>query len=72
MKVNGGKLITETTLIGISPNKGKTWYFMDAADRDMNKMRSMFPNLSSRHKLKKSPDPKFEADVAEPVKKSHK
>lgn len=71
MKVNGGKLVTETTLIGISPDNGKKWYFMDAADRDIEKMRSIFPNLSSKHVLKKSPEPKFEADD-EPAQKPKK
>jgi hypothetical protein len=72
MKVNGGKLITETTLIGITPNKGKTWYFIDAADRDIETIRSMFPNISSRFKLGKSPEPKFEADAAEAGKNETK
>lgn len=70
MKVNGGKLVTETTLIGISPDKGRKWYFIDAADRDIEKMRTLFPNLSSKHILKKSPEPKYESDEAPtPTKK---
>ena len=55
-----GKLVTETTLLAISPDKGQTWYFMDAADRDITTMRTKFPNLSSRLVLKKSPEPEFE------------
>lgn len=55
-----GKLITETTLLALSPDKGTTWYFIDAADRDINTMRNIFPNLSSRLVLTKSPEPTFE------------
>lgn len=57
-----GKLITQTTLIALSPDKGKTWYFMDTADRNLAKMREMFPNISSRLVVHKSPEPKFIAD----------
>jgi hypothetical protein len=64
MKVNGGTLVTETTLVGISPDKGKKWYFVDAADRDIEKIRMIFPTFSSKLVLKKSPEPKYESDEA--------
>lgn len=57
-----GKLTTQTTLIGLSPDKGKTWYFMDTADRGIDKMREMFPNISSKLVIPKSPEPKFVSD----------
>lgn len=62
MKLPEGKLTTETTLIALSPDKGKTWYFMDTADRSISKMREMFPNISSRLVIPKSPEPTFVAD----------
>jgi hypothetical protein len=68
MKVNGGTLTTETTLVGITSNKGQKWYFIDAADRDIEKMRMMFPTLSSKHILKKSPEPKYESSETQSVK----
>jgi len=55
-----GKLITETTLLALSPDDGVTWYFVDAADRDIQKMRTIFPTLSSKLVLNPSPEPVFE------------
>ncbi|WP_276132551.1 hypothetical protein [Polluticoccus soli] len=60
MKIPEGKLTTETTLIALSPDKGKTWYFMDTADRSIRKMREMFPNISSKLIIPKSAEPKLE------------
>jgi hypothetical protein len=62
MKSPEGKLVTQTTLIALSPDKGKTWYFIDTADRTLEKMREMFPNISSRLVVHKSPEPKFISD----------
>jgi hypothetical protein len=59
MRIPQGKITTETTLIALSPDKGKTWYFMDSADRSISKMRSMFPNISSRLVIPTSPEPVF-------------
>lgn len=62
MKMNmpNGKLTTETTLVCISTDKGKTWYFIDAVDKNINEMRALFPNISSKLVLLPSPEPKFE------------
>lgn len=57
LQVPGAKVLTETTLIALSPDKGKTWYFMDTADRDLKAMRGVFPNISSKLVIPKSPDP---------------
>ncbi|MCD6063933.1 MAG: hypothetical protein K0R82_1844 [Flavipsychrobacter sp.] len=62
MKVPEGKLTTHTTLIALSPDKGKTWYFMDTADRSIRKMRELFPNISTRLVIPKSPDETFVPD----------
>lgn len=43
-----GKIKSTTSLIGISPDKGRTWYFLDAASRSLTEMRKMFPTLSSK------------------------
>jgi hypothetical protein len=59
MRLSNGMLTTQTTLIGLSPDKGKTWYFIDAVDKTLNQWRSVFPNLSSKLVLKPSPEPKF-------------
>jgi len=43
-----GKIRSETTIIGMSPDKGKTWYFLDVAGRQLNELKELFPTLSSR------------------------
>lgn len=68
LKVDYGTLTTETTLIAFSTNKGKTWYFMDAVDRSLDKIREVFPGVSSRLVIKKSPEPKFTRDPEKRVK----
>lgn len=60
LTVDIGTLVTETTLIGLSPDKGNTWYFVDAIDRPLEKIREMLPNISSRLVIKKNPQPKVE------------
>jgi hypothetical protein len=62
LKLPEGTLTTVTTLIGLSPDKGKTWYFMDSADRSLRIMRDMFPNISSRLVIPQSPEPAFVPD----------
>lgn len=59
-----GKLKTETTLIGISQNKGKKWYFIDleASGNDVNKLREMFPTISSKIKANTPKQPVFTPD----------
>lgn len=55
-----GVLTTQTTLIAVSPDKGKTWYFIDATDRTLEQWKTVFPTLSSKLVIKHSPEPKFE------------
>ncbi len=62
LQMEEGKLTTQTTLVAISPDKGATWYFVDASDRDIHAMRTVFPNLSSELDIPKSPLPTFEPD----------
>ncbi len=59
MKMKDGVLQTETTLFALSPDKGKTWYFIDATEKPLDKWRQAFPNLSSKHIIKPAPEPKF-------------
>jgi hypothetical protein len=60
MKLPAGYLNTETTLVGISPDKGKSWYFIDAADQTLPAMRKNFPSLSSKLVIPPPSAPKFE------------
>lgn len=59
MKMKDGVLQTETTLFALSPDKGKTWYFIDATEKPLDKWRQVFPNLSSKLVIKPAPEPKF-------------
>ena len=60
MQLDNGKLTTQTTLIGLSSDKGKTWYFIDATDKSLSQWRSLFPNISSQLVLRPAAEPKFE------------
>ena len=62
MQVQGGKLTTETTLIALSPDKGKSWYFIDAAGKSLAELKGLFPNLSSSLVIPEPVEPKFEED----------
>lgn len=48
MKVPGGSLVSQSTLIAISNNDGKNWYFIDTSGKDIKTMKSFFPNLSEK------------------------
>lgn len=47
MKVPNGKLISNSTLIAISLDNGKKWYFVDTSGKDIQTMKKLLPNLSS-------------------------
>lgn len=57
-----GKVKAETTLIGISPDKGKTWYFLDAAGRNLQDLKTLFPTLSSQLVIQPPAEPIFTPD----------
>lgn len=62
-----GKIKAVTTIIGISPDEGKQWYFVDAAGRTLEQMRELFPTLSSKIKIAKPTDPEFIPDNPTPA-----
>jgi hypothetical protein len=57
-----GTIKSVTTIIGMSPDQGKQWYFIDAAGRNLDQMRQIFPKLSSKLKIAKPTEPQFTAD----------
>lgn len=57
-----GKIKSETTIIGISPDKGKTWYFLDAAGRTLNDLKELFPALSSQLVIPSAKEAEFTPD----------
>lgn len=63
VRIPGGIMKTETTLIAMSPDKGGKWYFVDIANaKTMEGMRAMFPKLSSRLKAPTPVEPEFVPD----------
>jgi len=62
MKVGGGKLISLSTLIGISDDRGDSWYFIDANNQGLDLFRKQFSNLSERLVISKPTPPVFIKD----------
>ncbi len=46
MKVPNGRMVTKSTLIVVSADNGKNWYFIDAAGNNIQAMKKDLPNLS--------------------------
>lgn len=57
-----GKIKSETTIIGISPDKGKTWYFLDVAGRQLKDLKELFPQLSSQLVIPPAKEAEFTPD----------
>ncbi|MFL9842958.1 hypothetical protein [Flavobacterium rhizosphaerae] len=69
MKVPGGRLTAITTLIALSENGGKNWYFIDASGNSLEAMQTLIPSLSPNLQIPEAPDPIFEADNPAPQEK---
>jgi hypothetical protein len=48
MRVPGGRIVSQSTLIGISNNGGENWYFIDTSGKDIQTMKRSFSNLSEK------------------------
>lgn len=59
MKLPNGKLVTQSTLIAISNNSGKNWYFVDTSGKDIHALRKILPNLSTKLLIPESQKPVF-------------
>lgn len=46
MNTPNGKLVGNSTLIGISKDNGKNWTFIDSAGKSKEAIRKIFPNMS--------------------------
>ena len=63
-KMQFGRTITKSTLLGVSPDNGVTWKFIDATGRDAREMKRLLPRLSDQvvfvtpENPKLIPDPK--------------
>lgn len=52
MKSPQGNVLGKYTLIAISEDEGKNWKFIDTSGKDLETMRSYFPNLSPQLVIK--------------------
>jgi len=69
MRVPNGKLTTTTTMIAVSQDKGKNWYFIDTSGNNLGNMQLLLPTLSDDLYVPMPTDPIFEEDVkAEDIK----
>jgi len=62
MKVPGGSLAIKSFMLGISPDKGKTWSFINGDKAQDSNVRKMLPNLPAELKLPKKEQPVFRKD----------
>lgn len=62
MKMMGGTIVTNSTLIGISDDRGKTWTFIDAVGKDLATLRKVITTLSDKLIIPKMKQPQFIAD----------
>lgn len=61
-KTDEGKLTNKSTLIAVSKDKGKHWYFIAASGKSIDEMRKMLPNLSKALVIPKPQQPVLSKD----------
>jgi hypothetical protein len=54
-----GRLLTKSTLIAISGDEGKHWLFVDTAQKSIDTIQTMVPNLSPLLDIPENPSPVF-------------
>jgi hypothetical protein len=47
IKLSGGRMVSTSTLIAISTDKGSNWTFVDTSNKDISTIRKLLPHLSS-------------------------
>jgi hypothetical protein len=57
LKMPDGRLVSTSTLIFISTDNGKKWYFLDTSGKDIQTMRKTFSNLSEHLVIPKKEEP---------------
>lgn len=62
IQLQGGRLVTKSTIIAISENQGENWYFIDPTNKDIHTIRELFPNISEKLVIPQRPEPTFYAD----------
>ena len=61
-KMQFGRTITKSTLLGVSPDNGVTWKFIDATGRDAREMKRLLPHLSDQVVFATPENPKLIPD----------
>lgn len=51
MKVSNGRVVIKSTLIVVSTDQGKNWFFIDTSDKEIQTMKKALPNLSGDLKI---------------------
>jgi hypothetical protein len=59
MDVKGGYLTTESQLLGISANSGKTWTFITVANLNATQLKELFPDFNKGLSIRKAAPPVF-------------
>lgn len=59
LKVPAGKMISKTTLIAVSADKGKNWTFADVAGKKPELIKKILPSVCSSIVIPKKPQPEF-------------
>lgn len=59
MKMPKGRMVTNSTLIGVSSDKGKSWTFFDSRGKDIQTLQKMIPNLSVQLVIPEEQQPLF-------------
>ncbi|MDI9366137.1 MAG: hypothetical protein QM541_14365 [Flavobacterium sp.] len=62
VKMIGGTISTNSTLIAISDDDGKTWNFIDAVGKNIAALKKVLPNLSDKLVIAKTEQPQFVPD----------
>lgn len=63
VQLPGRKMTSTTTMIAISYDKGKNWYFLDTARNSLSAMQQLVPTLSNELDIPFPSDPSFEDDI---------
>ncbi|MHA3788906.1 hypothetical protein ACX0HA_11890 [Flavobacterium hauense] len=63
MRIPHGKVTSTTTMLAISNDNGKKWFFLDTVNYNHADMKMLIPNLSDQIIIPERADPSFEEDI---------
>jgi len=62
LKTTDGRLVTKSTLIAVSKDNGRKWYFIDTQGKDISTLKKQLSNLSSALVIPAKEQPLFYKD----------